>query len=81
MSVDEVDAVLIGSPTSLHAEYLQRTASRGKHVPMEKPLSFSTKEAEKMIKVASKVKFGICFRSMLSPVNQKIRKIVSRGNR
>ncbi|MGC8674646.1 MAG: Gfo/Idh/MocA family protein [Thermoprotei archaeon] len=77
--LNEVDAVLIASPTSLHAEYLQRAASRGKHVLMEKPLSFKTSDAEKMIKAAVKVKFGICFRSRLSPVNQKIREIVSSG--
>ena len=44
ISLDEAftaDAVLIGSPTTTHADYIERAARAGKHVFCEKPIDLS----------------------------------------
>src|SRR5262245_8559366 len=48
----EVDAVYVGLPNSLHAEWTLACAHAGKHVLCEKPLATSRAEAEEMFEAA-----------------------------
>ena len=45
----QLDAVLIASPDSYHAEIAHASLERGLHVFSEKPLCYSTAEAERLI--------------------------------
>lgn len=49
---DEVDAVYIASPNSLHAEQAILCMNRGKHVLCEKPIASNTGELQAMISAA-----------------------------
>lgn len=49
---DQVDAVYIALPNSMHAEYAIRAAKAGKHVMVEKPLACTLEEASAMIAAA-----------------------------
>lgn len=49
---DDVDAVVIASPSSLHAEHAIAAAEAGKHVVVEKPFAMSVEEADRMTDVA-----------------------------
>ena len=49
---DGVEAVYIPLPNSLHAEWAQRAAQRGKHVLCEKPLAMNAAEAQAMFDAA-----------------------------
>lgn len=49
----EVDAVMICSENSLHAEYTIAAAKAGKHVLCEKPLATTIQDAEEMVKVCA----------------------------
>ncbi len=52
--LDQVDAVSVAAPTSLHLEIGQVCLERGIHVLMEKPLAHSVKAAEQLVNIAEK---------------------------
>ena len=49
---DDVEAVYVGTPNSVHAEWAIAAARSGKHVLCEKPLGVSRSEAETMFAAA-----------------------------
>ena len=51
---EDVDAVIVCTPTFLHTEIVKEAAEAGKHIFCEKPLALSLKEAETMLKVVQK---------------------------
>jgi predicted dehydrogenase len=50
---DQIDAVYIASPNSLHAEQAKYCMNHGKHVLCEKPMTSNVKELQSMIDTAS----------------------------
>jgi predicted dehydrogenase len=78
----DVDAVYIGLPNSMHAEYTQRAAAAGRHVFCEKPIAISSAEGRTMIDACRKanVKLMIGYRIQLEPIfNQVIQQIKAGG--
>ena len=65
-----IDAVYIGLPNSMHAEYTVRAAKAGKHVLCEKPMAISVAECRQMIDAckAAKVKLMIAYRMQYEPL-------------
>ncbi|MFO1400791.1 MAG: Gfo/Idh/MocA family oxidoreductase [Steroidobacteraceae bacterium] len=51
---DRVEAVYIGLPNSLHAEWAVRAAAAGRHVLCEKPLAQSLAEAGRMVEACER---------------------------
>src|SRR5262245_16495685 len=49
-----MDAVLIGSPSGLHAEQAIAAARRGLHVLIEKPIAVATKQTDAVIEACEK---------------------------
>lgn len=54
IEADDVDAVLIATPTSTHYEFANKALEAGKHVLVEKPLAATAAEAEQLCEMASK---------------------------
>lgn len=54
--IDNVDAVIIATPTHAHFECAQTAIKKGKHVFIEKPISNSLEEALKIMALAEKFK-------------------------
>src|SRR6202042_3354501 len=65
----DVEAVYIGLPNSMHCEYTVRAAQAGKHVLCEKPMAISSAECRKMIDARrqAKVKLMIGYRVHFDP--------------
>lgn len=53
---DKVDAVLIAAPTPFHFEIAKHFIENGKHVLIEKPITTTVEEAEKLCELASEKK-------------------------
>lgn len=76
-----IDAVYIGLPNSLHAEYTIRAAKAGKHVLCEKPMAISSAECRTMIKACkdANVKLMIAYRVHYDPMWKRIRDLARSG--
>jgi len=79
--LQEVDAVYIALPNSMHAEFAIRAAEAGVHVLCEKPMAVTVDECQKMIAAcdAARVKLMIAYRLHFEAVNLKAIELVRRG--
>ena len=55
-AIDAGDAVIVASPTAIHAEQATEALRAGKPVLVEKPLAVSAKEAEPIVVLAEESK-------------------------
>jgi len=76
-----VDAVYIGLPNSLHAEWTIKAAQAGKHILCEKPLGVSRAEAESMFDVAREhgVWLMEAFMYRFHPQTLKVKELIDAG--
>jgi predicted dehydrogenase len=76
-----IDAVYIGLPNSMHAEYSIRAAQAGKHVLCEKPMANSVADCEAMIAACKKANrhLMIAYRCQLEATTLHAKKIVRSG--
>jgi predicted dehydrogenase len=79
--LENVDAVYIALPNSLHAEYTIRAAEAGVHVLCEKPMAVTEQECERMIEAcaAHRVKLMVAYRLHFEEVNLRAVDMVRRG--
>ncbi|WP_288402730.1 Gfo/Idh/MocA family oxidoreductase [uncultured Deinococcus sp.] len=78
---DDVHAVYIVLPNSLHREYTERAAKIGKHVLCEKPLATSVEDAEAMVKACKDagVLLMTAYRCQYTPHHWAAREAVQSG--
>src|SRR5687768_8188512 len=79
--LEQVDAVYIALPNSMHADYTIRAAQAGVHVLCEKPLAVTVEECERMIAACRqhRVKLMTAYRLHFEEVNLKAVDLVRRG--
>lgn len=72
---NELDAVFIVFPNSMHKEYTLRSAKAGKHVLCEKPMAISSQECREMIKACkdADVKLMVAYRIQFEPFNTYVK--------
>jgi predicted dehydrogenase len=77
-----IDAVYIGLPNSMHAEYTIRAAKAGKHVLCEKPMATSVGDCKAMIEACRQAdrKLMIAYRLQLEPTTLRARELVRDGS-
>jgi predicted dehydrogenase len=79
--LEQVDAVYIALPNSMHAEYAIRAARAGVHVLCEKPMAVTVDECERMIDACreNRVKLMIAYRLHFEEINLRAVDLVRRG--
>jgi glucose-fructose oxidoreductase len=79
--LEQVDAVYIALPNSLHAEYTIRAARAGVHVLCEKPMAVTTEECRRMIAACRRhrVRLMIAYRLHFEEINLRVVDLVRSG--
>lgn len=80
--LEQVDAVYIALPNSLHAEYTIAAARAGVHVLCEKPMAVTATDCRRMIKTCRqhRVKLMIAYRLHFEEINLKAIDLIRQGN-
>lgn len=78
---DDIQAVYIVTPNSLHREQTEAAARAGKHVLCEKPMATSVADAEAMVRACkdANVKLMIAYRCQYTPHHWSARKLLQGG--
>jgi glucose-fructose oxidoreductase len=79
--LEQVDAVYIALPNSMHAEYAVRAARAGVHVLCEKPMAVTPTECEEMIQAAREhdVRLMVAYRLHFEHVNLNAVSLINEG--
>jgi predicted dehydrogenase len=77
----DVDAVVIGAETSLHADLVERAAAAGKRIVLQKPLALTMAEADRIVAAVGRhgVPFTLAWQMRVDPQNRQIRDLVRGG--
>jgi predicted dehydrogenase len=78
---DEVDAVYIALPNTMHADYTARAAAAGVHVLCEKPMATNEADCRRMITACddASVHLMIAYRLHFEPANLEAIRVVKSG--
>jgi D-xylose 1-dehydrogenase (NADP+, D-xylono-1,5-lactone-forming) len=81
LDADDIDAIYIPLPNSMHCEWAIRAAEKGKHILVEKPLALNMKECQEMEAAANQygVKLMEAFMYRFHPRSEKVLKMVQDG--
>jgi predicted dehydrogenase len=82
LEAEDVNAVYIATPNSLHREHTERSARLGVHVLCEKPMATTQEDCEAMISITemNKVKLMIAYRLHFNDANLHAIKIAQSGD-
>lgn len=77
----DVDIVFVLSPNSLHARHALAAIKAGKHIIIEKPMTVTLAEADKVIKAAEKAGVIIAYaeNQVFAPLLMKMRELIADG--
>ena len=75
----DIDAVIITSYTSAHAEQVEAAAAYGKHVLLDKPIATTLADADRIVAASSKVKILLAYLLRFLPAYREAIKAVQDG--
>jgi len=77
----DLDAVVICTPTFLHADMIVRAAEEGKHILTEKPMTITVEEAKRVLKAVEKagVKLQVAYMRRFDHAYSKAKKTIEEG--
>lgn len=78
---DEIDVVILGTPSGLHPEQAVLAARAGKHIITEKPMAITQDGATRMIDAADEagVRLAVIFQNRLSKDVYMVRRAIEQG--
>jgi predicted dehydrogenase len=74
----DISAVVIAAETSMHADLVEQAAAAGKAIVLQKPLSLTLAEADRIVNAVKKagVKFTLAWQMRTDPQNIKIKELI-----
>ena len=77
----DVNAVVIGAETSLHATLVEQAAAAGKAIVLQKPLALTLEEANRIVAAVRRagVPFSMAWQMRTDPQNLKMRELLASG--
>lgn len=81
LSRDDIDAVVIASETSFHADLVEQAAAAGKAIVLQKPISLTMEQADRIVKAVNRagVPFTIAWQMRVDPHNLQARSLLASG--
>jgi predicted dehydrogenase len=81
MCSDDIDAMYIATPVSLHKPQTVFAANHGKHVLVEKPMAMNSSDCEEMIAAcaANDVRLGVAYYRQFYPVVARMQELIQQG--
>ena len=76
---DDVDAVIVTSYTSAHADHVELAAANGKHVLLDKPIATTLEDAQRIVAASAEVKVMLAYLLRFIPVYERAYEIVRSG--
>lgn len=77
----DIQAVVIGSETSLHAELVELAAAKGKAVVLQKPIALTFAEAERIVAAVNRhgIPFTMAWQMRVDPQNAQMKAMLASG--
>jgi predicted dehydrogenase len=77
----DIQAVIIASETSMHADLVELAAARGKAIILQKPMALTIAEADRIVEAVNKhsVPFTIAWQMRVDPQNLQMKKWLESG--
>lgn len=77
----DIDTVVIGAETSLHAELVEHAAAAGKAIILQKPLALTLEQADRIVAAVNRhrVPFTLAWQMRVDPQNLKIKELLASG--
>lgn len=76
---EDVDAVIVTSYTSAHADHVELAAEAGKPVLLDKPISTTLADADRIVEAGKKVKVMLAYLLRYLPAYQEVKAAVDAG--
>jgi len=81
LSCKDVDAVVIASETSMHADLVEQAAAAGKAIVLQKPIALTMHEADRIVTAVKRagVPFTLAWQMRVDPHNLQIQSLLASG--
>lgn len=78
---DDLNAVVVASETSMHAEFVEQAAAAGKAIVLQKPMSLTLAEADRITDAVStaQVPFTMAWQMRVDPENLRMKELIDTG--
>src|SRR5689334_10463871 len=76
---DDVDAVIVTSYTSAHADHVELAAAAGKPVLLDKPIATTMADAERIVEAGTRVKIMLAYLLRFLPAYLQVKDAVDQG--
>jgi predicted dehydrogenase len=81
LSRPDIQAVVIASETSMHADLVERAAAAGKAIILQKPIALTMQEADRIVAAVKRhgVPFTMAWQMRVDPQNIKMKELIESG--